>query len=395
MNSRKLEAVALLYIVVWTVSPPLQLDMIYRLLALGCAALLFLLNGLKMTTEQKIATVFVVLVAISAFISSRSLSGVVGQIAVYLLFLGYLMNSWYADDWDKFRWLIPVVLLLLAFWNFRSATMLATDASAARVIIRDTKEAQDYLRSGVGGYGLLYCQVCVSPAMLGWTLNAWKPSKFRFLCGAVWAVTFYWFLWEAGYTIAIFAAVAGLAVLFFYKDKNVIPALVISIVLVVLIIYLICYNDTVRNFLLKTFDGTKVAWKIQDITDTVNTGETADSITARIDRYTLSLKTMLQYPIIGSWWAGGHGGHSALLDAFALYGWAGGYIYLRMVFAAPFVWKKRAQSRHTMRVLNATIVTMAFVTLFDSAPYNLVMTMTVILPILLNDIEKWRVKEKA
>lgn len=388
MKSRKLEAVALLYIVVWTISPPLQLDMIYRLLALGCAALLFLLNGLKMTTEQKIVTVFVVAVAITAFISSRSLSGVLGQISVYLLFLGYLMNSWYADDWDKFRWLLPVVLLLLSLWNFRSATMLATDASAARVIVRNSEAANAYLRQGIGGYGLLYSQVCIAPALVAWTVNAWKPKKwFSFACGILWAITFFWFVWEAGYTIAVFTTAAGLVIYFFYRGKKLLPALIISVLLVSLVVYLICYNDTVRNYLLEIFDGTKVAWKIRDITDTFSTGETADSISARIDRYMRSLQTMLKYPLIGSWWVGGQGCHSALLDTLAQYGLFGGYAMYQLVYCGYLGWRTRVKHSQTIRAMNAAAVTITFVALFDTVPYNLTTMLTVILPIVLNDIE--------
>ena len=38
-----IQKIAVLYLVVWTVSPPLQVDMIYRLIALACAGVWFIL----------------------------------------------------------------------------------------------------------------------------------------------------------------------------------------------------------------------------------------------------------------------------------------------------------------------------------------------------------------
>ena len=182
----------------------------------------------------------------------------------------------------------------------------------------------------------------------------------------------------------------GTVVLYAYRRRSVLPALTLSLLLVVILTYLIAYNETVRSFLLEVFEGTKVANKIEDITTTVVTEQTAESIEARIRRYQASLEAIfLYYPVVGSWWARYAGGHSALLDAFALYGIGGGMVMINMIYSVPIMWKKKDCSQVTMRVLNATIITMTFVALLDTMPFNLAITPTVLLPILLTDIESW------
>lgn len=394
MRKRPIEFIAILYMIVWTISPPLQIGMIYRLAALGCAALLFKQNGFLMTKQHGFAMLFCMLAAACTVIIKGSFSAALSQIGIYMLFIGYVMNYWYEYDWEDFSLIVPIVLLMLAFWNFKTVSVLATDPNAARYVVRDNDVANAYLMQGVGGYTLMYCQVMIVPAIVGWIITVFMQNKVYFACGVVWAVSYISYLAEAGYSIAVTASLIGVIILFAYKRKELIPAVFISLVLLAILVYLISFNDTVRGFLLNTFDGTKVAMKIADITSTVTTDETADSIAGRILRYQASLRTIFHYPVIGSWWNGGAGGHSALLDAFAQYGIFGGVMMCRMVYCVPLIWKRYNCSNRMMQIVNATMITISFVAWLDTIPFNLVMTLTVVLPIILHNIESWSTKNE-
>lgn len=390
MRRRPLDFLAILYITVWTVSPPLQIAMIYRLLALGCAGFLFMKNGFAMTKQHGYALFFCILVAISAIIKSGNLSSAMAQIGIYMLFIGYVMNYWYEFNWEDFKGIVPIVLLLLALWNFRTVKALAIDANAARFVVRNDELANSYLLSGVGGYALMYCQVIIVPAIVAWIFSALKNNKKYFACGVVWAVSFIAYLGEAGYSIAVVATFISIVVLFTYKQRSIVPALLWSGVILALLVYLLGFNDTFRDFLLDVFDGTKVATKIADITSTVTTDETADSIAVRIARYSFSVQSFFfEYPLIGGWWKGGAGGHSVMLDAFGQYGVFGGLIMFRMIYCVTDIWKKYEINAKMMSVVNATIISITFVAWLDAMPYNLSMMLLVILPIILSTLDSW------
>ena len=388
MSKRPLEFLAILYLVAWSISPPLQVGMIFRIVALGCAGILALKNRFAVKKAQAAALILVAMVAVTAYIMSGA-SGILKQIGVYMLFLGFLMNEWYQDDWEDFKALIPITLLLLAVWNFRTASVLTTDASVARLIVRAGDVSESYLRQGVGGYGLVYAQVIICPVIFSWTLRSFRRDLFRLACGVLWGISFVMLVMSAGYTIAVFTVALGVVIYLFYRREKIAPALLLSLLLVVAAVYLICYNQPVQNFLLDVFDGTKVASKIRDIAGTVTTGETADSIQSRIVRYRADLETMLEYPLLGSWWNGGMGGHSALMGAFAQYGVLGGIVWAMMVYCVPAIWKRRPCSTTSMRTINAAVITITFTVLFDTLPYNLVMMLMIIFPILMTEIESW------
>lgn len=388
MLKRPIEFSAILYITIWTISPPLQLGMVPRFAALGCAVLLFVCNRFHLTKENGIALIFVGLIVITTALFV-GVSSVLGNIAIYMLFIGYVMNSWHRDDWQDFRMIVPIVLILLTVWNLKTVSALEINPHACREIVRDSAAANAYLRSGVGGYGLVYSQVIVAPALFDWVWKAFRGNKLLFLCGGVWAVSFVRLLADSGYTIALVTTVISLAVLLVYKKEKVTTAMIISILLVLILVYLVGFNAVTRDFLLDVFSGTKVADKIRDISSTVTTDETADSISSRIIRYRADFALMLKYPIVGSWWKGGGGGHSALLGAFAQYGVIGGLLLSKMYYCVPLMWKKKRHKSAMNPIVNATIISITFVCLLDSVPYNLTMMLTAVLPIVFSDIVNW------
>lgn len=389
MRRRPLEFIAILYLVVWTISPPLQIGMLYRIAALGCAGILFWRNGFALKRKHGNALLFCFLVALNVVIRTRDVSKILSQIGLYMLFVGYVMNYWYEEDWDDFTWIVPITLLILAYWNFRTVSVIATNPNAARAVVRNDETANALLMQGVGGYALMYCQVMIVPVIVSWIMAVFRRNQIFFGCGILWAISFVRYLADAGYSIAIAASAIGVIVLFAYKRRSVGPAIAISVAVLGVALYLIVYNDAFRGFLLSIFDGTKVAKKIMDITSTATTDETAGSIASRMLRYQASIRTMLRYPLIGSWWAGGAGGHSAMLDAFAQYGFFGGLMMWRMVYAVPTMWKRRTHSPKMMRTINATIITISFIAWLDTLPFNLMMTLMVIQPIILSNLEAW------
>lgn len=389
-KSSLIQKILVLYVIVWTIAPPLQLDTVFRLAALGAVVLWFILNLPHDVHFEKIhilSIIFVLLVVVVALIESKGDFGdILRPINQYLLVISFLMAYSYKDRWDELSDLIPIVLLLLIYFNYQTYKTVIDDPAIARLIVRNDPSIYSYMRSGVGGYGLLYSQVCVFPVFVTWTTSAFRKSKIKFAVGVAWIISYVLYLLNSGYTIALVTSIVALIILYLYRRSSIVMAIVVTSILIVAMVWLIGYNDGFRNALLEFFDGTTVAKKINDIYLSITTTEAADSILVRMNAYTNSITTILNFPITGCLWMNGGGGHSALLDAFAKYGIFGGYIYCKIIFDFPMSIKKNPPTGKDVRLANSIFISFLLIFLLNSMPYNFVMMIIFMVPMCYNDI---------
>lgn len=395
---QNIQKILVLYVIVWTISPPLQLDMIYRLAALGALGLWFLLNLTQEVQYEKIhglTIVFALLVVVVALLESEgNFEAILRPITYYLLVIAFLMAYAYKERWDELSGLIPIVLLLLVFFNLKTYQAVMNDPTIARLIVRNDPSIYHYMRQGVGGYGLLYSQVCILPIIVFWTINSFKKSRIRFAIGVLWLISFTVCLLNSGYSIAVVTSIIGLIILFFYRRSSIVLAVVVTTVLLALLVWLIGYNDGFRNALLGFFDGTTVAKKINDIYLSITTTDAADSIMVRVERYQAALNTIITFPFIGGLCFSSGGGHSVILDTFAKYGLFGGYIFVKIIFDFPMKLKKSPQLEKDIRIANAIFIAVLMITLLNSVTYNFVCLILLVTPICYNDILNWRKKDE-
>ena len=390
---------AVLYLVVWTISPPMQIGAGYRAAALICAAVWFVIwivreNPIILVKDQLYALAFLVAVITVVYIESGRVSNVIKQIAMIMLVICYLMNWFYRDRMEELKGIIPVVLILLIIWNWTTVTALVEDPTLARRLVRDDESTYEYLKQGVGGYSLIYPQVCISPVIVAWVIKAFRNNKLSFAVGAVWLVTYIRFVFLAGYSIAVFATVVGIILLLFYRGRSGVAAFLVAAALFAAAMWAIMYIPDFRNWLLEIFDGTSVAKKINDLVSTGETGEAADSIQSRIVRYSASMQNIFKYPIIGSLWRESGGGHSAFLDVFSKYGVLGIIMFSRIFYTVPVYYKKYTSNKFIFSAANATLITLLFVSVLDSFNYSFTCMILLVAPIFFEDLLKWSGESK-
>lgn len=391
---------AVLYLIIWTVSPPLQVDLVYRLIALGCAAIWVAIwfvreSPISLGKKQIIAIFFLILVLLVVYFETYELGSLLKQIALILLVICYLMTYFYEDKWDELSGIVPIIIILLTVFNFKTLNILIEDHTVARLLVRDDETTYEYLRQGIGGYSLIYPQVCISPLIFAWTFKAFKHNKLYFIIGAVWAYAFVRLLELAGYSIALFTSAIGLLLLIFYRGKNVIGAFIITILAFAGIMAAILYIAPFREWILETFDGTAVARKVNDLVSTSDTGVTGDSIQLRINAYSNSLLDMVKYPVIGSLWRDSGGGHSALLDIISKYGILGGYVFVILFYHVPLYYKNHYKDKFITITANATLVSLMFISIFDSFNYSFTCMVMIVSSLIFEDIIKWTGAEKS
>ncbi len=395
INYGTIQMFSVLYIVVWTISPFMEIDMIYRLLAVAFAGLwAFILilrqKPLLIETNTIFALVFLVAVVGITYIETGKASGIIKQISYFMMVICFIICQYYKKQWDELKMIIPVVLVLLIVFNLRTGFALLEDPTIARKIIRNDENIYGYLRQGIGGYSLIYPQVCVFPALLQWTISAFKKNKLFFVLGAVCICSFLLVIFNAGYSIAIFTTAIGVFLLFFYRGNSAVKAFLVALIVFIAIMYLILYVEEFRNWILETFKSNAIHKKINDLIASAETGDASGSIAARLTRYMASIKNILKFPVIGALWQSGGGGHSAVLDTFAKYGLWGGAIYCFMIYFAPNYYKKLyGKNMVVNRTCNSTLVAIMTVSFLDSFTYAFSGMLLLVLPLLFENIVKW------
>ena len=118
------QKISVLYLVIWTITPFMEIDLIWRLGALG-AALLWLIcamnRGLVLERIHVLAFVFLGLVIICNVLQYNGFNKILTPIRSYMLVLFFIMFYFYKERWKELYFIIPIVLLFLIYFNFRSA----------------------------------------------------------------------------------------------------------------------------------------------------------------------------------------------------------------------------------------------------------------------------------
>jgi len=394
-----IQKICVLYLIIWSISPPLSSGMLYRFAALGAAGVWFgfeIIRGIQFTKNDVKAVLFVLAIVLTSYIEYGGLGSVLKNIALFMMCLLYIMQTHYKGRWSSLSNLIPLMLALLVFFNIRTFTTLLEDPTIARKIVRNDDEMLPYLARGVGGYALIYIQVCAFPALIMWVMKAARVNRILFCIGVGWAVTYLLVIANAGYSLAIFTSGASLVIMFFYKGKRVTPAVITMLLILIGAMFALIYMEGLRNWLLVQFDGTAVAKKINDLVSSNESGEATGSIYDRVKAYTTSLQTIGKYPIIGAWWYSGGGGHSAILDMFAKYGVVVGYFYVQMLFSRLFYLKKKYEDKMLVnQVCNACFCSILFVAMLDSLTYEFMIVLLIVIPLIISTVNEWDERLKS
>ena len=383
---------SVLYLVIWTISPFMEIDLIWRLGALG-AALLWLIcamnRGLMLEKIHLLAFAFLGLVVICNILQFNGFNKILAPIHFYMMVLLFIMGSFYKDRWKELYFIIPIVLLFLIYFNFKSSFAVMNDPTVARRLVRNDESTYVYLRQGIGGYSLVYPQVVCFPVMVMWIFKSFKKRKMYFFIGLIWLASYILFIINANYSIAITGSLISLIILLLYKGHSIGLAFVVSTGVFISFMLMILYWIEFRNLLLEFFDGTAVAKKINDLVASTEVGAAEGSIADRVNTYQDTISTFFSYPVTGGlWWAFG-GGHSALGDAFARYGLFGGYVFCKIFFNVPSYYRKNYRYKWIQRLANANYVVLLYVTMLDSVTYSFYGMVLIVTPILYENIIGW------
>lgn len=320
-----------LYILIWTISPPLQHPIIYRGLGLIAGVLWVLISWMKI---GKLKTdvhgvyisicLFCVFTIMIVWASGGGLvDATVTQLQLIILLLFVLQYAYYSQqDKDFIKVLTIVTFFCLSIWQIRTLIEYEINPGVSRLLVRSSDQAQYYAAQGVGGYGLIYPSIFTNAALM-YLFSKWKGLK-KILLLIPLTIGILLVL-SSGFLIAVVMTLVSLGgwLIGLFSRKN-ITAILLSLIGLVAIAFLVI-NVLLKysNEILQALDGTFYQRKVEEIITALQTSEVTGKLEGRTSRYLESIIGMFKYPIIGAKILGLEselGGHSTLLDLLGLFG---------------------------------------------------------------------------
>lgn len=100
----RVQQVSMLYLVIWTISPFMEIDMIWRIGALSAYSLWLLCamsRGLHLERIHMLALAFAVLIVLVNIIEIQGFGNILRPIQYYMLVLLFIAGYFYRDRWKE------------------------------------------------------------------------------------------------------------------------------------------------------------------------------------------------------------------------------------------------------------------------------------------------------
>ena len=135
----RVQQISVLYLVIWTISPFMEIGMTWRIGAFAAFGLWFLCamsRGLHFEKIHLLAFAFVLLVVLVNVIENSGFSKVLRPIQYYMMVLFFIMGHFYRSKWKELSFIVPIVLVFLVYFNFNSSFTVMEDPTIARKLVK-------------------------------------------------------------------------------------------------------------------------------------------------------------------------------------------------------------------------------------------------------------------
>lgn len=339
---------ALAYLLVWVLFPPLAYGIQWRVIAVVAMSTWMLLE-LSSRRSVLLRPNSIVLGAIAFVVYTLAIEWLVPdlgafsrhyQVLIMLFFLlvGESFRRGREDDARFCFWIVLLVLPIGALGTLQGLDTFGT--GAARVVTRSSTQAMEFTEQGIGGFSLVYTTVLCLPFLLTLALNPRSlAARFRGKWGrrgahglvvvnlalALLLVT------RAGYTIALLLASATVAIVMLVRSRRAKPLILSLCTSALLITCAVVALNPVLDTLQVAAAGTEYETKVRDVRFSLQGGESEGTVEDRMERYTRSLDLFFENPVLGTFRFDDLGKHSAILDRFAQYGFGVGLLFLWLI----------------------------------------------------------------
>ena len=386
IGHRKFQQLSVGYIIAWMIAPPLAYDMIYRLLAIGAAALWLVIeilfeNNIRKNRNGKMAKALSTYIG-CAVIYSISLilfdiifknysfgNAFYNNITTFIfLFVGYIGGIYCKEQrYDELKKLFIFLVLVVVLFSITSIMRseefyLMTRNAGGEVSDEYNALARSAAKHGVGGFGFFAFGGAFAP-LLFWCSYAYRGYK---KVGMILAFVIVEIgVFSAGYTLALIISFVGIILTVFFKVRSLVMKLIFFLTGVFLILMWDDFVAVLYDFFQTIANGTMYANKVEDIFSFLIGGDSTGTFESRQERYLLSLRSIFRYPVFGSYIlndSNSIGHHSSILDVYAAYGWGIGFAWTYIIVLFP---KKMAEIFFDKRYSKLVMAVLFFTALFN------------------------------
>ena len=222
------------------------------------------------------------------------------------------------------------------------------------------------------GYILAYTNVILAVVSLYLVING--KSKFRrafyFFAFLVYIIS----IIKMGFLIALATTIISCVFLIIpLKTKNIKYTIILVILIFITAVFLYVNYQLIMDLTIKLFDGTAYGERLNDIKSYFTNGSSADTLIARSEKYAISIKKILEHPILGGiWWSNDDipilniiGYHSFVLDMLALLGIPLGGLAIYLFFR-PIGLKYKKSETGGKKFFITIIFSLFFILVFDN-----------------------------
>ncbi len=360
----KAKDIALLFICVWCISPPLFINGLARLLALACM-LFCIVNKFYKRDVFVFGAIFMLFTILIG--GWNNPNHILADIQLYIMVaLAFLADNYFdgKEPASKFNidFISKVINLVYPIWMITTISAYGTIPNISRMLVNNTNiNVEEWYLKGVGGYGMIYSLVFYNIILLFELVNGQKDrTKKRTGIVLVNYILSLVTVIMAGYSIAFIATLFGTLLVLLVKGKKMKNIMGVVLIVVLIVVLWSFVKDYVVDFFVNISKGTMYEFKVRDIIESLTDQEATGTVKARTDLYAYSWEGFLASPIFGTiaTTRPQFGGHSLLLDTFAKFGIIGGVALVYIVFYLPAINMKKDSA---FTVSFALLVCMLFV----------------------------------
>jgi len=267
-----------------------------------------------------------------------------------LLFFNYYIKT---NENDTIKKLTIASIIFTVLVSLKTLNVLAINPIASRVLATGREELIQNLGVNtfmLGGYGFIYGLIFICIAIFGCLrFGTIKKNKIIYIISLI---LFMLTIFSSAYTIAIIILIISLLLisllLLTLRINNIKFFMTLSILLMLAFIILLNMQN-IFFYLSEIIPNAILSERFRDVAFFLKYGSAEGTVDlgARLEYYTISIKSFLESPLIG---IGGYygyessiygiGGHSAFWDELARYGILGsGYLFIALISNAIYVYR--------------------------------------------------------
>jgi hypothetical protein len=349
-----IQNLAIAYIALWAISPPLFINDVARLLVLvATAAWLFVELLRKSSIVYRPTGPVILAVAFIAYSGILNIlmsgpSGLLSELQIWIMLFFLIIYQGRRNDLQSLAPVFWFVLAILPAWSFITVkTILTENPHAARVVVRSSLEAEALLQQGVGGYGLVYGVILLLPCLLILLLNGFTPKRAHLpkplqtvpsvargllLLNLGLSVVL---VLTAAYSIATITMFIVIALTISLNRYSAFRLAATVFALLVFFVLAVPLLEWLLTSILPFAEGTNYAMKINDVLRSLQIGDAVGTAEGRVERYARSIRLFIENPLVGTLVVDDVGKHSEILDTYAQWGVILGSILVYLISFLP------------------------------------------------------------